>query len=65
MIYLLKFVVLLTALVWMAVGAVAGPLEDGEAAYETGDHKRAYELWRPLAEHGHAEAQKNLGIMYH
>ena len=48
----------------LAVRASAGPFEDGGIAYDRGDHGTALQLWRPLAEKGHAEAQHSLGIMY-
>ena len=44
--------------------AVAGPLEDGSAAYDRGDYTTALRLWRPLAHQGDAPAQYKLGIMY-
>ena len=44
--------------------AAAGPLEDGEAAYQRGDYAAAMSYWRPLAEQGDATAQSNLGVMY-
>ncbi len=44
--------------------AIAGPMEDGQAAYDRGDYMAAQELWRPLAEQGIARAQNNLGVMY-
>jgi TPR repeat protein len=44
--------------------AVAGPLEDGQAAYRRGDYPTAMSYWRPLAEQGNAVAQVNLGAMY-
>ena len=44
--------------------AAAGPLEDGQAAYQRGDYAEAMRLWRPLAEQGDAGAQNNLGVMY-
>ncbi len=37
--------------------AAAGPLEDGNGAYQLGDYAKAYELWRPLAEADNAQAQ--------
>jgi hypothetical protein len=43
---------------------VAGPLDDGDAAYGKGDYATALRLWRPLAEQGNAPAQSNLGVMY-
>lgn len=49
----------------LAAGALrADPLEDGKAAYLAGDYGRAYEILRPLAEQGDADAQITLGIMY-
>src|SRR5450759_1806118 len=42
----------------------ASPLKDGQAAYDRGDYSIALQLWRPLAEHGNAVAQMNLGLMY-
>ena len=47
-----------------AVPTVAGPLEDGIAAYDKGDYATALRLLRPLAEQGNASAQNNLGFMY-
>jgi uncharacterized protein len=44
--------------------AMAGPLEDGEAAYHRGDYAEAMRLLRPLAEQGEANAQSQLGAMY-
>ncbi len=42
----------------------AGPLEDGEAAYNHGDYATALRLIGPLAEQGDAAAQLHLGQMY-
>src|ERR1051325_6372856 len=44
--------------------ANAGPLEDGVAAANRGDYSTALRLLRPLAEHGDAQAQYNLGVVY-
>jgi TPR repeat protein len=44
--------------------AMAGPLEDGEAAYHKGDYATALQIFRPLAEQGDAAAQVQLGVMY-
>jgi TPR repeat protein len=43
---------------------VAGPWEDGMAAYSRGDYVPAIRLLRPLAEQGNAKAQNVLGVMY-
>jgi Sel1 repeat len=42
----------------------AGPLEDGNAAYQRGDIATALRLLQPLAEQGNAYAQFSLGVMY-
>lgn len=47
-----------------AVPCVAGPLEDGIAAYDKGDYATALSLLRPLADQGVASAQYSLGLMY-
>ena len=48
----------------LAGAAVAGPYEDGPAAYIKGDYATALKLYRPLADQGYAEAQFMLGVMY-
>jgi TPR repeat protein len=45
-------------------GAVAGPFEEADAAYQRGDYATALRLWRPLAAQGNAGAQFALGKMY-
>ena len=47
-----------------AVSAQAQDFAKGFAAYQTGDFATALKEWRPLAEQGNAQAQKNLGFMY-
>jgi TPR repeat protein len=44
--------------------AVAGPLEDANAALKRRDYATAVLLNRPLAEQGDANAQYNLGTFY-
>jgi TPR repeat protein len=57
-----------SAALFFAVGfagsAVAGPLENIDAAFEKGDFGTALRLIRPLAEQGNAVAQFNLAIIY-
>ncbi len=48
-----------------APSAIAGPHEDVAAAYERGDAAEAVRLLRPLADGGDANAQVQLGGMYH
>jgi uncharacterized protein len=45
--------------------AIAGPLEDGNAAYQRGDYATAVKLLRPLVDQGNADAQDILAIMYY
>lgn len=44
--------------------ALAGPWEDGMAAYNRGDYVPAIRLFRPLAEAGNPKAQTQIGAMY-
>jgi hypothetical protein len=44
--------------------AVAGPMEDGIAAYKAGDYASALRQWLPLAESGDARAENNVGVLY-
>lgn len=44
--------------------AIAGPLEDGMAAYERGDYKTANAIFQPLAVSGNSAAQEVKGYMY-
>jgi TPR repeat protein len=46
------------------IAALAGPWEDGMAAYNRGDYMPAIRLFRPLAEQGNAKAQNLLGVMF-
>jgi len=48
----------------LAVPGLAGPFEDGKAAYERGDYVTAMRLMRPLAEQGQTNAQFSIGNMY-
>ena len=40
-------------------------LEDGVAAYQSGDFAAALNFLRPVAEKGDANAQCDLGLMYY
>lgn len=57
-------VVIVLALLGANNTAVAGPYEDGSAAYLKGDYATAIRHWRIAAEQGDAYAQIYLGIMY-
>ena len=56
---------LLTAILtlWLATSALAD-FNEGFAAYQRDDYATAFEEWLPIAEQGHAAAQKYLGTMY-
>src|ERR1700677_2526219 len=45
--------------------AVAGPVEDGNAAYQRGDYRTAVKVLQPLVDQGNADAQDILAIMYY
>lgn len=55
--------VLNVILAWTTSG-FAGPLEDAVAAWRQRDVAKAFELLRPLAEQGVAQAQWRLGMIY-
>ena len=50
--------------VMLAGAAAAGPVEDGDAAYKSGDYAEAVKMFRLAADQGDATAQYNLGVMY-
>lgn len=47
-----------------ASAAVAGPLEDGIAAYNKREWDKAFKLLKPLADEGNAAAQEKIGRLY-
>ena len=55
---------ILAALFLGGAGAVAGPWEDGMAAYNRGDYAPAIQVFRAMALQGNAKAQAALGVMY-
>jgi len=55
---------LLAAQILGGACALAGPWEDGMAAYNRGDYVPAIQLFRPLAAAGNSKAQSVLGVMY-
>jgi len=54
----------LAAQILGSLGALAGPWEDGMAAYNRGDYVPAMRVFRAMAEQGNAKAQSVLGVMY-
>lgn len=55
---------LLTILLLLPLLAVAGPLDDGLAAFHQDNYAQAFNIWKPLAEAGNADAQYNVGLLY-
>jgi hypothetical protein len=55
---------ILAAQILCSTGAVAGPWEDGMAAYTRGDYVPAIRVFRAIAKQGNAKAQNVLGAMY-
>jgi TPR repeat protein len=55
---------ILAAQVLGSAAALAGPWEDGMAAYSRGDYVPAIRVFRAMAEQGNAKAQGVLGVMY-
>jgi TPR repeat protein len=60
----MRLSICLAALLLGAAPAVAGPLEDGLAAYNARAFDKAVELLKPLADKGDAQAQEKLGRLY-
>ena len=60
----LKLPILLLTLLSFATPALAGPFEDGKAAFERGEEAAAFAIWKPLADDGDINAQFWLGQMY-
>lgn len=48
----------------LPLSAIAGPLEDGFTAFREGNYPKAFNIWKPLAEGGNADAQYNVGLLY-
>ena len=59
-------IILTASLMLIAIArvAVAGPLEDGRAAFNRGDYATARRLWYSLADFGNAQALNNIAVMY-
>lgn len=65
-IFLLNFVLLVALASLASAGmSAAADFEKGLKAAQSGDMKTALKEWAPLAAKGHAQAQFNLGVMYH
>jgi uncharacterized protein len=56
--------VLVLALTVAASSVLAGPYEEGVAAFARGEYAKALALLQPLAQQGDARAQFRLGVMY-
>jgi TPR repeat protein len=58
-----RAIVLVLSFLCLAVPAWAD-FQAGKDAYDRGHYTTALNEWRPLAQQGHADAQRNLGSMY-
>ena len=56
---------IVVGLVFMLAAPAWADLEAGLEAWSRGDYETALKEWRLLAEQGDADAQVNLGVMYH
>ena len=45
--------------------SASADFQKGLTVYKSGDYATALREWKPLAEQGNADAQYNLGVMYH
>ncbi|MDB4254942.1 sel1 repeat family protein [bacterium] len=59
-----SLVLAITLLVGSVSVATAQDYDKGLEAAQAGDFQTALQEWRPLAEQGDADAQKDLGVMY-
>jgi TPR repeat protein len=62
---IIRGLLILSAMSLWATDALADDYTDGFLAASSGDYKVAYAKWHELAERGDANAQFNLGLMYH
>ena len=60
----MKSSAVITLLTLMASFPALAGFEEGSAAFDRGDYAKAMREWRPLAENGHALAQRNVALMY-
>ena len=60
-----SLVLAITLLVGSVSVATAQDYDKGLKAAQAGDFQTALQEWRPLAEQGDADAQKDLGVMYY
>jgi uncharacterized protein len=54
--------ILMAMILALNEAAVAGPMEDGQAAFARKDFATALQQWRPLADQGDAAAQADLVV---
>ena len=61
----MKRLIVSVAVLLAAAQAGHADFKAGLAAYERGDHAAALEEWLPIAERGDANAQYNVGLLFH
>ena len=57
-------ILILSLLTLLSAPALGADFDTRLTATKRGDYATALREWTPLAEHGHARAQYNLGLMY-
>ena len=57
-------VIFLTILTPLYLFSEEPSLADAQKAYQDGEHLKAYEMWRSLADKGDIVAMNNLGFLY-
>lgn len=62
--YRATLLLIFTTFFWVLPTTAYPDFQAGQEAYDRGDYGIALKEWRPLAEQGHTEAQRNLGMMY-
>ena len=60
----MRLSIFVAVLLLRTVPAVAGPLEDGLAAYKAREFDKAVQLLKPRADEGNADAQQKIGRLY-
>ncbi len=64
----IQYFILAAIVFFVAVGSTssfAASYEQGQAFYDAGEYRKAFDSWHPLAESGDMRAQFGLGSLYH
>lgn len=61
----MRWVVAMVVAGWMGSAAATNEMEESFDAADAGRYQQAMSIWQKLAAQGDAQAQFNLGLMYH